>query len=728
MMISTPTVSRIQKDILSRLLAAEDIVVEHRNEATTAAFDVKNRILILPVWQDMSNQLYDMLVGHEVGHALYTPVDSFDAIDEIALPGDQAYVKGLLNIVEDARIERKMKAKFPGLRRDFSAAYSDLHEQRDFFGLTDGDGVVRVDDLDLPNRLNLHFKIGLFDLVTIPFTDEERVWVDRISTTETWADVVDVVADLYASLDRDQEQQEQPEDMPMPTSEEGDASGSDSGDQSESSNSNDGGQDGQDSGQSMEDDTDDGESADSNDTGDTGQSGSGQVGDTMGQPTGIETVDAFDDALQGLNKTDSTYWDRNHYGDLGKYDYRDWVVDADRVWEGLQCDTASEVKQELDRRVARGASVLAKQFDMKKAADAHRRTTVAKTGVIDTMKMVNYKFTDDIFRRNNVVADGKNHGLVCFIDWSGSMAQDMGATIEQLYLLATFCKKASIPFEFYAFSSWNGGYDSFYRGYDDNDNPAPWHNDARAWTETQGGPGDMTLLNLVNGNMRAADFKKAMTNIACLWKHYTQYYGKNNDSYVSMDIPRHLHLGGTPLDDAIVLAMDLVPAFRDKNGLQIVHTVFLTDGESHNAENLRDFTHIRRGRRTYDLKGDRARNRTANLIEMFRKETGSKAIGMFLTRATRSTSYLFPSSWGWEQQEEMMKQFKKENFVNCGEYKGYTEYFILKADTRVKAAADINELDADVSFAKLRNTFAKSNTQAITSRTVLNRLAELISE
>ena len=75
-----------------------------------------------------------------------------------------------------------------------------------------------------------------------------------------------------------------------------------------------------------------------------------------------------------------------------------------------------------------------------------------------------------------------------------------------------------------------------------------------------------------------------------------------------------------------------------------------------------------------------------------------------------------------------MRQFKKENFVNCGEYRGYTEYFILKSDTKVKSGADINELDADVSFAKLRNTFAKSNTQAITSRTVLNRLAELISE
>jgi len=60
------------KSQLAKLLATEDILVENRN-IETAQFDVENRILTLPMWKRASESVYDMLVGHEVGHALYTP-------------------------------------------------------------------------------------------------------------------------------------------------------------------------------------------------------------------------------------------------------------------------------------------------------------------------------------------------------------------------------------------------------------------------------------------------------------------------------------------------------------------------------------------------------------------------------------------------------------------------------------------------------------------------------
>ena len=60
------------KGTLAKLLATENLTVEHR-KVTTASFDVVNRVLILPIWKTASNTVYDLLVGHEVGHALYTP-------------------------------------------------------------------------------------------------------------------------------------------------------------------------------------------------------------------------------------------------------------------------------------------------------------------------------------------------------------------------------------------------------------------------------------------------------------------------------------------------------------------------------------------------------------------------------------------------------------------------------------------------------------------------------
>ena len=62
------------KSQLAKLLATEDLVVEHK-QVETASFNVETRVLVLPLWEKASNSIYDMLVGHEVGHALFTPND-----------------------------------------------------------------------------------------------------------------------------------------------------------------------------------------------------------------------------------------------------------------------------------------------------------------------------------------------------------------------------------------------------------------------------------------------------------------------------------------------------------------------------------------------------------------------------------------------------------------------------------------------------------------------------
>ena len=62
------------KSQLAKLLATEDIVVEHK-QCETAQFNIQTRVLTLPLWEKASNGGYDLLVGHEVGQALYTPDD-----------------------------------------------------------------------------------------------------------------------------------------------------------------------------------------------------------------------------------------------------------------------------------------------------------------------------------------------------------------------------------------------------------------------------------------------------------------------------------------------------------------------------------------------------------------------------------------------------------------------------------------------------------------------------
>jgi hypothetical protein len=132
-----------KKSILARLLARENITVEQTNHHT-AFFDVERRILRLPYWKEVGNDLYDLLVGHEIGHALHTPAEGWhESTKEI--PGcPRSYV----NIVEDIRIEKLVLREFPGLLGSFMRGYQDLLD-RDFFGIKDED----VNKLSFMNRL-----------------------------------------------------------------------------------------------------------------------------------------------------------------------------------------------------------------------------------------------------------------------------------------------------------------------------------------------------------------------------------------------------------------------------------------------------------------------------------------------------------------------------------------------------------------------------------------------
>ena len=178
------------KSQLAKLLATEDIVVEHKS-CETAQYNVHTRVLTLPLWEKASNEVYDMLVGHEVGHALYTP-DEWDWQDEIP--------HQFMNVVEDARIEKLIKRKYMGLAKTFYRAYNEL-QKKDFFQL-DGED---VDNFNLADRANLHYKVGSF--LDIPFSDAEKEIIDLIGKCETFADTKRVAKVLYEYCKEEQKKE-----------------------------------------------------------------------------------------------------------------------------------------------------------------------------------------------------------------------------------------------------------------------------------------------------------------------------------------------------------------------------------------------------------------------------------------------------------------------------------------------------------------------------------------
>ena len=167
------------KSLLAKLMATENLIVEQR-PVQTASFNVKDRVLTLPILdKNISSSLYDLFTGHEVGHALYTPMEGMVRIRQEKINFD------VCNVVEDSRIERKIKYKYPGLKSSFSKAYKELIE-KDFFGIKDSN----VDKLNFLDRINLHCKVGAH--LQIKFNDEELALLKEVESTETYDDVIEV--------------------------------------------------------------------------------------------------------------------------------------------------------------------------------------------------------------------------------------------------------------------------------------------------------------------------------------------------------------------------------------------------------------------------------------------------------------------------------------------------------------------------------------------------------
>ena len=177
--------------LLAKLLAEEDIHVVHRNQPT-AMFDVLNRELSLPIWKDMSKNVQDLFTLHEVGHALWTPLEMMDKVKEEKIDFS------IVNVLEDVRIEKAVQLKYRGAVKIFNKGYQELITSN-FFQTLDKD----VSNYNLIDRINLHYKHH----TDVPFSDDEMIWVEKSNKTITPDDVIALAKELVAFIKDNPESQ-----------------------------------------------------------------------------------------------------------------------------------------------------------------------------------------------------------------------------------------------------------------------------------------------------------------------------------------------------------------------------------------------------------------------------------------------------------------------------------------------------------------------------------------
>ena len=430
------------KSILAKLLASENLTVEH-GKFSTASFDVKNRVLRLPIWKEMSGSLYDLLVLHEVGHALFTPEEGLHDVNK------KKYGKGFksfLNVVEDARIERKIKIKYPGGRRSFIKGYSDLME-RDFFGLKKEETYnSESEKLNLIDKINLHYKVG--DHMNLTFSDEENVFVDRIDKAQTWKDVVKICEDLYEYAKENESETDMSDhdwENDFCEADDGadedwddnyDPSDYDEGEEDDVNEENDFRDDSKEKrGDGEENDEESSGSENSDEESDEEGKGNSEEGNEEGENTEGGASSGDEGGMDGKfdpepeSKTDRNF--RNNETELvseeskpyryinlpNNVDLKKIIISYSEIYEEYKKlysgpektrygqTTGDELKiaaiekfSDFRSKNKKVVEYLAKEFEMKKAAKEHSRAATANSGILDSERLYTYKYNEHILR------------------------------------------------------------------------------------------------------------------------------------------------------------------------------------------------------------------------------------------------------------------------------------------------------------------------------------------
>ena len=550
-----------KKSILARLLARENITVEQTNHHT-AFFDVEKRILGLPYFKDVGNDLYDLLVGHEIGHALHTPAEGWHS-STTEIPGcPRSYV----NIVEDIRIEKLVLREFPGLLGSFMRGYQDLLD-RDFFGIKN----KNVDKLSLMNRLNIFAKSR--GLVDVRFNAKEQPYVDRAMAVETWEDVMSSCRELYEfmkeELEAARKAQEELEKMldeagikrPQPIPEKiiisaGKGEGTPEPMSEELKQAILEGE------VEIEVDADSFNEAKETKDNDTKEESLPVSIGAEDNADVVETDALFRAAIakslvDSVNSGGSTVYAKgpskamataitSSYEDVKKGRYK--KVDSVDFPHKAYVKFVTDMKDSV--------TVMVKEFEMRKTARRFARARQSTKGSLDVNVLHKYKYEDNLFKQVTHLDDDQSHGMMMLIDYSGSMESTLPKVIKQVLILATFCKRVNVPFEVYGFTNPTGVTREFHQRV------------AAAKPDLASvGMGNTHVFKLIDSSMNKKTYEEAFKALFA----QTAPGGRNWKGTLES-------MGGTPLGTSLLAMYHHIAAFKAKHNVQKMNFITLTDG------------------------------------------------------------------------------------------------------------------------------------------------------
>ena len=705
------------KSQLAKLLATENIEVQE-NAVQTASFDVVNRILTIPIFKEeqKSKHVYDMLVGHEVSHALYTPSDSWKEMGQRSKE-----FKSFVNVIEDARIDKLIQKKYPGLTDDYLKGFDKMYKDN-FFG-TKGKDIMNYALID---KINLYYKSS--KRLDFKFTNKEKILVNAVDKCKSFDDVLKLAEEIlgYCKKELEKKPELQKVYKSDPKGEKLDDSNTDSNDSEKSTDEK---LDEWLEKKSESDESDDEKKKEK--TNATGGNGAGEGGNI---PTELRalTADNYDTAVKGITN------DQAHtrcYAELPKVDLKKLIIPYSKFIRDImvydkkhhntdydiqQINKAKVRTQKFMKESANIVNYLVKEFEMKKNAKLYARASQDKTGIIDPLKLHSYKYAEDIFKKITTIPNQKNHGMILLLDWSGSMQKHILPTVEQLINLTMFVKKINIPFSVYAFMN---------NHREDKDQYA--QSGFKVGPTTILPDATTKLVQLFSHKQSKVDYMRCATILHRAAMYFGDYYGYRRFRMDPMaedqsvpSISGDYYLSSTPLNESLIGMDYIIKKFKSDYAVQKMSLVTLTDGASNSMNRHGNGELYIKINGKYRMAGSYYHERkdfTSVMLSYLKKKYDLQTIGFYLVSKYKELQYMLRVPY----KKEMLarKMFSKDKFI--ADYNtAYDVYFYVNSGTKVQ-----NQVFESDSTDKrtLKKMFMSGMKNRINSRVLLQNFIKRIA-
>lgn len=703
------------KSQLAKLLATENIEVQE-NKVQTASFDVVNRILTIPIFKEeqKSKHVYDMLVGHEVSHALHTPSESWKD-----MANRTKEFKSFVNVIEDARIDKLIQKKYPGLTDDYIKGFDKMYKDN-FFG-TKGKNIQT--DYSLIDKINLYYKSS--KNLDFKFTNKEKILVDAVDKCKTFDDVLKLSEEILGYCK--DELKKKTELQKVYVSSMGDKQSDSDMDSNDLNKTSDEKLD-----EWLEKKSESDKSDDEANKKDSKQTGGGGAGTTDNTPSELRplTAEMYETSVKGI--TDDTAHDRC-YAELPKVNLKKLIIPYSKFirdvmiydnaynnteYDKQQINKAKVRTQKFMKESSNVVNFLVKEFEMKKNAKLYARASQDKTGIIDPLKLHTYKFAEDIFKKMTTIPNQKNHGMILLLDWSGSMQKHILPTVEQLLNLTLFCKKINIPFSVYAFMN----------------NCRESKNDYSESGFTVNSktilPDSSTkLVQLFSHKQSKVDYMRCATILHRAAMYFGDYYTSRrydpmNEDQTVPSISGDYYLSSTPLNESLIGMDHIIKKFKKDYNVEKLSLVTLTDGASNSMGRHGNGELFLKLNGKYQMAGSYYMERkdfTSVMLRYLKKKYDLQTIGFYLVSKYRELQYQLRLPYNKEMLAK--KMFTKDKFI--ADYNtAYDVYFYVNSGTRV--ANQVFESDS-TDKRTLKKMFMSGMKKRINSRVLLQNFIKRIA-